>query len=135
MQSAAAVSLSAQPTDVPGLVVVRMKQVGDPRGTVREFFRESAMLDAGLHAGPWKQVNITESYRGAIRGLHGEAMTKLISVVTGEAFGVYLDMRPGSPARGRVVTLPLSAGTQVLVPPGVCNGFQSVSAEPTQYLY
>ena len=29
----------------------------------------------------------------------------------------------------------LTKGTQVLVPKGVCNGFQSVSAGVTQYLY
>jgi dTDP-4-dehydrorhamnose 3,5-epimerase len=112
-----------------------MKQVGDQRGTVREFFRESAMAEAGLHAGPWKQLNVTQSGRGVIRGLHDEAMTKLVSVVAGEAFGAYLDTRADSPTKGRVVTVALTAGTQVLVPPGVCNGYQSVSAEPTQYLY
>ena len=31
--------------------------------------------------------------------------------------------------------MPLVKGTQVLVPPGVCNGFQSVSPGTSQYLY
>lgn len=70
-----------------------------------------------------------------MRGLHGEAMTKLVSCVAGRAFGAYLDARPDSPSHGAVVTLELAPGTQVLVPAGVCNGFQSVSAEGTQYLY
>jgi len=34
-----------------------------------------------------------------------------------------------------VVTTRLVKGMQVLVPPGVCNGYQSVSRGPTQYLY
>jgi dTDP-4-dehydrorhamnose 3,5-epimerase len=34
-----------------------------------------------------------------------------------------------------VVTVELAPGTQVLVPAGVCNGFQSVSEQGTQYLY
>jgi dTDP-4-dehydrorhamnose 3,5-epimerase len=135
MQSAGSFPFSVEQTEIPGLVVLRMKQVSDRRGTVREFFRESAMAEAGLHAGPWRQINVTESGRGVIRGLHGEAMTKLVSVVAGEAFGAYLDTRPDSPASGRVVTVALTLGTQVLVPPGLCNGYQSVSAEPTQYLY
>jgi dTDP-4-dehydrorhamnose 3,5-epimerase len=29
----------------------------------------------------------------------------------------------------------LTRGVQVLVPAGVCNGFQSISDEPSQYLY
>jgi dTDP-4-dehydrorhamnose 3,5-epimerase len=135
MLSSLLVPFSVQHSQIPGLVVLTMKQISDPRGTVREFFRASAMADAGLHTAPWMQLNITQTGRGAIRGLHGEAMTKLVSVVAGEAFGVYVDTRTGSPTRGQVVTVPLTLGTQVLVPPGVCNGFQSISPEPTQYLY
>ncbi len=122
-------------TAIDGLVVITMKQVAEDRGTVRELFRESAMSQAGLHAGPWRQVNVTQTNRGAIRGLHGEAMTKLVAIVAGSAFGAYVDARASSPSRGAVVTVPLLPGTQVLVPAGVCNGFQSTSDEPSQYAY
>jgi dTDP-4-dehydrorhamnose 3,5-epimerase len=125
----------AEPTDIAGLLVVRMKQVTDERGTIRELFRHSAFASVGAVAGPWQQVNVTETGRGAIRGLHGEAMTKLVAVVHGEAFGVYVDTRPDSPSRGKVVTVPLAKGTQVLVPAGVCNGFQSTGPGVSQYLY
>jgi dTDP-4-dehydrorhamnose 3,5-epimerase len=127
---------SAKPTAIDGLYIMQMKEVRDERGTVREFYRESAFKEAGLPSlGPWLQVNITESKQGAIRGLHGEDMFKLVAIVAGEAFGAYVDTRPDSPSRGVVVTTPLAKGTQVLVPKGVCNGFQSVSADTTQYLY
>jgi dTDP-4-dehydrorhamnose 3,5-epimerase len=113
-----------------------MKQVTDERGVVREFYRESAFREAGLPSlGPWLQMNVTESRHGAIRGLHGESMFKLVAIVTGEAFGAYVDAREGSSSYGAVHTERLRPGTQVLVPKGVCNGFQSVSARPTQYLY
>jgi dTDP-4-dehydrorhamnose 3,5-epimerase len=73
-----------------------MKQITDERGTVREFYRESSFLAAGLPSlGPWRQVNITGTRQGALRGLHGEEMLKLVAVVEGEAFGAYLDARPG----------------------------------------
>ena len=62
-------------------------------------------------------------------------MVKLVAIISGEAFGAYVDTRPNSPSRGVVVTTRLIQGTQVLVPQGVCNGFQSVSNQPTQYLY
>jgi dTDP-4-dehydrorhamnose 3,5-epimerase len=127
---------SANPTAIDGLYIIEMKEVRDERGTVREFYRESAFKQAGLPSlGPWLQVNITESNQGAIRGLHGEDMFKLVAVVAGEAFGAYVDIRPDSPSRGVVVTTRLVKGTQVLVPKGVCNGFQSVSTGTTQYLY
>lgn len=119
---------------IDGLLVLTMKQVEDERGTIREFYRESAWLEAGLPSlGPWLQMNITESRAGALRGLHGEAMHKLVAVAAGEAFGAYVDLRPQSPTHRSVVTVELVAGRQVLVPQGVCNGFQSLTA--TQYLY
>ncbi|MBO3731949.1 dTDP-4-dehydrorhamnose 3,5-epimerase family protein [Glycomyces niveus] len=125
-----------QETDIPGLVVLQMRQITDDRGTVREFYRESAFVEAGLPSlGPWLQINVTETKQGAIRGLHGEDMYKLVAVVSGEAFGAYVDARPDSPARGKSVTVNLTKGVQVLVPPGVCNGFQSLSPEGTQYVY
>lgn len=129
------VEMSARSTEIEGLSVITMKQVTDERGTVREFYRESAFVEAGLGSlGPWVQVNVTETRRGAVRGLHGEDMTKLVAVVAGRAHGAYLDTRPGSPSRGVVVEVDLEVGTQVLVPAGVANGFQALD-DGTQYLY
>lgn len=125
-------------TDIEGLLVLTLKQVSDERGTVREFFRASAHTDAlagSLPGAGWRQINVTESGRGAVRGLHGEATTKLVGCISGAAFGAYLDTRPDSATYGNVVTAELAPGTQVLVPAGVCNGFQSVSAGGCQYLY
>lgn len=119
---------------IDGLVVVTMKQVTDERGTIRELFRRSAFEAAGIELSAFDQVNVTGSHRGAIRGLHAEAMTKLVAVAVGAAFGVYLDLRVGSPTFGVVETVDLAPGTQVLVPSGVANGFQAL-ADDTQYVY
>lgn len=118
-------------TDIEGLLVITVKQVGDDRGTVREFLRMSTLEDFGTV----RQINVTESGYGAVRGLHGEDTTKLVGCVAGKALGAYLDARPESASHGKVVTVELSPGTQVLVPAGVCNGFQSLSEAGTQYLY
>jgi dTDP-4-dehydrorhamnose 3,5-epimerase len=124
------------PEGINGLIVVTLKQVTDDRGTVRELFRASAYSEGPLAGlGVWQQINVTESKHGAVRGLHGESMVKLVSCVAGEAFGAYLDAREGSSTYGNVVTVVLKPGTQVLVPAGVCNAFQSVSKEGTQYAY
>jgi len=128
--------MDVQKTAIDDLVVVTLKQVTDDRGTVREFFRATSYADgpfAGI--GAWKQINVTETKQGAVRGLHGEAMVKLVSCVSGEAYGVYLDARRDSATFGAVVTVTLVPGTQVLVPAGVCNAFQSVSAPGSQYVY
>jgi dTDP-4-dehydrorhamnose 3,5-epimerase len=127
---------AAHTTAIDGLYVIDMKEVRDDRGVVREFYRESAFAEAGLPSlGPWLQINVTETARGALRGLHGEDMYKLVAIASGEAFGAYVDARPDSPSCGSVVTTTLVPGTQMLVPRGVCNGFQSVSPGSTQYLY
>ncbi|MCU1378055.1 MAG: dTDP-4-dehydrorhamnose 35-epimerase related [Acidimicrobiales bacterium] len=127
---------SATESTIAGLWHLTMKQITDERGVVREFYRESAFADAGLPSlGPWLQVNVTETRQGAVRGLHGEAMHKLVAIAHGAAFGAYVDVRAESPTFGNVVTRMLTAGEQILVPPGVCNGFQSVSEGVTQYLY
>jgi len=130
------VDFEARPTEIDGLAVITVKQVSDDRGTVRELFR------ASTHAGAtpamprqFAQVNLTSTRRGAIRGLHGEAMTKLVAVVAGEAFGAYVDARPGSHSFGTVVTVPLRLGIQVLVPNGVLNGFQATGETGCEYLY
>jgi len=129
------IDMQTTETEIAGLLVFRLKQVTDDRGTVREFFRASVYADAIPGLSEWQQINVTETRHGAIRGLHGEAMTKLVSCVSGESFGAYLDARTDSPSYGKVVTVTLKPGTQVLVPAGVCNAFQSLSPEGTQYVY
>jgi dTDP-4-dehydrorhamnose 3,5-epimerase len=132
----AVTEMRVESTSIEGLFLIQMKQVEDERGVVREFYRESAWQEAGLPSlGHWLQINVTESKHGAIRGLHGESMHKLVAIAAGEAFGAYVDSRPESPTFKKVVTARLTPGTQVLVPEGVCNGFQSVSDGTTQYLY
>ncbi|MCH4209984.1 MAG: dTDP-4-dehydrorhamnose 3,5-epimerase [Bifidobacterium sp.] len=109
--------------------------VTDDRGTVRELYRRSsysAFLPGS--ASQWSQINLTRTKRGAVRGLHGEAMAKLVTVAYGSAFGAYVDTRPGSETIGAVVTVKLTPGVQVFVPQGVCNGFQALD-DGTEYLY
>lgn len=120
--------------ELDGLLVITPKQVRDGRGTIRELFRRSAFDTVGIAVGTFQQVNVTESARGVVRGMHAEDMTKLLTVAAGEAFGAYVDLRPASPTFGAVTTALLRPGVQVLVPPGVANGFQALT-DRCQYLY
>lgn len=130
------IDFDARTTPIDGLWVLRMKQVTDERGTVREFFRRSAFEAAGIELpGPFAQVNVTETRQGALRGMHAEAMVKVIAIAAGTAFGAWVDLRADSPTAGAVHTETLGPGTQLVVPSGVGNGFQSTSPEPTQYVY
>ena len=128
--------MQAVTTTIEGLWTIHLKEVDDERGVVRELFRASSLSEAiGTELGPWAQVNVTETRQGAIRGMHGESMHKLVSVAAGEVFGAWVDARAGSPTYGVIATEVVRPGVQVLVPPGVCNGFQSVSPGVSQYVY
>lgn len=123
-------------TPIDGLFVITLRQVAEARGVVREFYRSStAALSPARFVHSWKQINCTETRYGAVRGLHAEAMTKLVGVVAGRAFGAYVDLREGSETRGHVTTVDLAPGREVLVPEGVANGFQCLSPQGCQYLY
>ncbi len=136
MAPAHVTEFDTKPTEIDGLLVVRTKHIDDERGTVREIYRESVIAGLGDHPlAHVRQVNLTYTRQGAIRGLHGESMSKLVGVASGEAYGAYVDARRDSESFGKIVTVSLAPGTQVLVPSGVCNGFQSVSEEGCLYLY
>jgi len=123
---------TAEPTTIPGLHLLRTKVAEDQRGVVREILRPSTLVELGLPSLDISQVNLTFTRAGAIRGIHAEAMHKLVGVASGEAFGAWVDLRPG-PGFGQVVTATLVLGVQVLVPPGVGNGLQAVT--DCEYLY
>jgi dTDP-4-dehydrorhamnose 3,5-epimerase len=118
---------------IDGLLIVTMKQISDQRGTVRELFRRSAFAALGVEFHV-DQVNLTQTRRGAVRGMHAEAMTKLVTVAHGRAHGVYVDTRRDSPTFQVVEEVALDVGAQVLVPSGVANGFQALSGA-AQYAY
>lgn len=121
-------------SNIEGLKIIQAKRVTDDRGTVRELYRDSAYVEVLTeNIKGWKQINLTKTKKGAIRGLHGEAMSKLVTVAYGSVFGAYVDTRPDSKTFGAVQTVHITPGIQVFVPQGVCNGFQAL--EDTEYLY
>ena len=126
---------TALESKIDGLKIINVKMVTDDRGTVRELYRESEhMVILPNSVSNWKQVNLTRTKQGAVRGLHGEAMSKLVTVAVGAVFGVYVDTRPDSKTFGAVETVHITPGIQVFVPQGVCNGFQALE-DNTEYLY
>lgn len=127
--------MSTQQTSIDGLTFIDVKRVAEDRGEVRELFRKSAYEACGLKVQNWQQVNLTYTTRGAVRGLHAESMNKLITVAHGEVFGAYVDVRPQSKTFKNIYHCRITPGIQLLVPRGVCNGFQAVSESGAEYLY
>ncbi len=103
-----------------------MSGAGSPRCSNADAFAELGLPTSFL------QVNQSRSVRGVVRGLHFQwdpLMGKLMRVVRGRAFMVAVDIRPGSPTLGRVVTVEGAADEPVLfwAPGSFARGFCALS--------
>jgi dTDP-4-dehydrorhamnose 3,5-epimerase len=80
------------------------------------------------------------SRRGTLRGLHYQAAphgeAKLVRCTRGALFDVAVDLRDGSPTRGKWYGVELSAmnGRTLYIPAGCGHGFQTL-ADDTEVLY
>lgn len=128
--------MTSQPTTIDGLFRVTFKLIPDDRGSVMEFYRQSEFEEAGLPSlGERPQLNAPLSYKGTVRGIHAELAHKLVSVASGKVYAVIVDLRKDSPTAGKWEGFELERGNGLFVTKGLGNSFQSVSEEPSIYLY
>jgi dTDP-4-dehydrorhamnose 3,5-epimerase len=121
----------AEPTSLPGVMIVRAPVYGDSRGFFTEVFHEEQFAAIGLPVS-FVQDNHSRSNRHVLRGLHFQLVQpqgKLIRPVTGTIFDVAVDLRRSSPHFRRWCGLTLEAGDgrQLWVPPGFGHGFLVLS--------
>jgi dTDP-4-dehydrorhamnose 3,5-epimerase len=100
----------------------------------REFAARGVCCD-------WVQCNVSYNRRrGTLRGLHYQAApwgeAKLVRCTAGGVYDVIVDLRPGSPTRGRWEAVELTAENrwQLFVPEGFAHGFQTL-ADDTELFY
>jgi len=131
--------MQAIPTAIPDVLILEPRVFGDDRGFFFESFNQR-VFDTAV-GGPVRfvQDNHSRSGRGVLRGLHHQVerpQGKLVRVVTGCVWDVAVDIRPGSPTRGRWVGVELSAENrrQLWIPPGLAHGFL-VRSEAADFLY
>jgi len=113
------------------------KVILDPRKDERGYFVrtfDKAIFQACGLATDWAQENQSLSDRRSIlRGLHFQrpphAETKLIRVVSGAIFDVFVDLRKASPTYGQWDSVDLSADnhTMVYIPKGFAHGFCTIT--------
>jgi dTDP-4-dehydrorhamnose 3,5-epimerase len=114
-------------TSLPGVLLLKPRVFNDPRGFFFETWSAQKYAAAGVPAA-FVQDNISESKRGALRGLHIQhpfGQGKLVGVIVGEVFDVVVDVRLGSPTFGKSYGAPLSDVNhhQIYIPPGFAHGF------------
>ena len=126
--------LALERTAIPGLLVLRLDLRRDERGWFMESWQRARMTALGLpDFGPVQSNVAFNASRGTTRGMHAEPWDKLVTVVTGRAYGAWVDLREGG-TFGTTYAVDLEPGTAVFVPRGVANGYQTL-VDDTAYSY
>ena len=120
------------PTALPGVFLVQIEPVEDPRGPFARTFCAEEFLAHGLDPRIAQTSSSVTRRRGTVRGMHwqeapwGEA--KLVRCVRGAVHDVALDLRTGSPSFRRWVAVRLDAQKRdaLYLPEGVAHGFQAL---------
>ncbi len=128
-----------QELDIKGVWLIKPQRYGDSRGYFSETWKQQEFEQ---HVGKVCFVQDNESFssHGVLRGLHLQrgqwSQAKLVRVSQGEVLDVALDLRPGSPTRGRHVAVRLThdGGEQLFIPRGFAHGFVVLS-DVAQFQY
>ena len=114
-----------------GVKLIRLKTFCDERGFFSEIYRKPLYEENGI-AVDFVQDNISCSMKGTIRGMHFQSspgQAKLITVIVGTIYDVFVDIRTGSPTFGKwgARELDASANEQLFIPVGFAHGFAVLS--------
>ena len=125
-------------TKIKDVYIIEPKVFGDNRGYFMETYRKEDFDKAGLKYN-FVQDNQSKSKKGVLRGLHYQKtfpQTKLVRVISGEAFDVAVDLRKNSPTYGEWVGEILSSENKkmLMIPRGFAHGFMVLS-ETAEFIY
>ena len=125
---------------LPGAWRVELEPHEDERGFFARTFCEEEFAAHGL-ATRYPQCNLSYSrHAGVLRGMHYQAAphgeAKLVRCVRGAIHDVVVDIRGGSPSRGRWLGVVLDARSRgaLYVPEGFAHGFLTLQ-EDTEVFY
>lgn len=123
----------AEPTDIPGVVILEPRVFEDERGFFFESYNDRAFAEATGLDPRFVQDNHSRSLRGVLRGLHYQvpphAQGKLVRAVSGRIWDVAVDLRTSSPTFQQWVGVELDdeSPRQLWIPPGFGHGFVVLS--------
>lgn len=126
-----------EPTTIEGLYTVTQDRHRDERGYFARTWCVDEFAEAGLSP-EFVQASVSfNEHAGTLRGMHFQRApygeTKLIACVTGAIHDVLLDLRPDSETylRWEAFELTPDNGIQLLAPPGLAHGFQTLADATT----
>ncbi len=116
-----------------GAWVVEPEPLADARGFFARTFDAAEFARRGLRSA-FPQCSVSyNAAAGTLRGLHYQAAphgeAKLVRCTAGAIYDVIVDLRPGSPTRGRWAAVELTAANRraLYVPEGFAHGFQTLA--------
>lgn len=117
------------------VTLIKPRRIGDDRGWFSETYKLRELAASGI-ADTFVQDNHSMSTKaGTLRGLHFQtpphAQAKLVRCTRGRLLDVAVDVRRGSPAYGRHVSVELSAvnGHQLYIPVGFAHAFLTLEPD------
>lgn len=128
--------MKIEPTSTPGALVLTPRVFNDERGTFVETFNQKlfgSMIGQDFN---FVQDNQSISKKGVLRGLHLQSRKpqgKLVRVIQGEIYDVFVDCRPTSASFGKYSGFSLTDESfqQLWIPPGFAHGFLTLSDQAT----
>lgn len=126
--------IDVTPTAIEGALIIQTPLFADARGHFFESFNARAFAPLIGHDLIFVQDNRSTSKKDVLRGLHYQLVQtqgKLVQILRGTIFDVFVDLRRASPTFGRWVGLEFSSGDgkQMWLPPGLAHGYLTLSAE------
>lgn len=127
-------------TVIPDVKIIKPRKYADSRGFFSETYSKAAFAEAGIDCEFVQDNHSLSVEKGVVRGLHFQtppfAQDKLVRVARGSILDVAVDLRRGSPAYGKHVSVILSAEdwNQVFIPKGFAHGFCTLEGN-TEVIY
>lgn len=117
-------SMEVKPiAEVYGAYLIEFDRFADERGYFQEVY--STARKYPHFVGQQRQINLSSSQKGTVRGLHVVPFAKLCSCPKGRLYDVVADVREGSPTylQWYGVWLDEHSKRQLFVPGGCAHGF------------
>ena len=120
---------------IPGVFTIELSPIKDDRGYFMRAYDVDLFKEAGLHR-DWVQENHSYSkVKGTLRGLHFQtpphSETKLVRVIQGAVFDVFVDLRYGSSTFGEWGSYELVAERNewLYLPRGIAHGMCTLTPD------
>lgn len=131
--------LKATKWELEWVLILEPQVFQDERGFFMETYSKRELANVGIHD-DFVQDNHSKSSKWVLRGMHFQlpphAQSKLVRVVSGSVYDVFIDLRRSSPTFGKWQWVVLSSTNklQIYIPKGFAHGFLTLE-DNTEFLY